>query len=84
MEHFKAIVNDKAIKAGDKQYVITNDNHTLPLTIKNNLPHLNIKPYADEQWDSLPHVILISDADWDPSVLDSPGGANEDKWHNAQ
>ena len=29
-----------------------------------------ICPYTDTEWDSLPHVILTADMDWDPSVID--------------
>ena len=28
-------------------------------------------PYSSKEWDTLPHVILTSDIDWDTSVLDS-------------
>ena len=84
MEHFQATVDEKSIKAGGKQHIITNDDCVIPLSIKNALPRLAIKPCTDEQWDSLPHTILTSDSDWDPSLLDSPGGVDEDKWHDAQ
>jgi ribosomal protein L16 Arg81 hydroxylase len=29
-----------------------------------------MRPYTDVEYGSLPHVILISDVDWDPRVLD--------------
>ena len=48
-EYFKATVDDKAIKAGGKQHIITNDNYVLPLTIKNRSPYLDIKPCTDDQ-----------------------------------
>ena len=46
--------------------------------MKNSLPYLDIQPYADDQWDNLPHAFLASDADWDPSVFDSPGGIDRE------
>jgi hypothetical protein len=36
----------------------------------NGLPYIHIRPYTDEEWTWLPHVILTSDVDWDPTVLD--------------
>ena len=49
MEHFKATVDDKSIMAGGKQHIITNCNYVLPLSIRNGLPNMSIKPYADSQ-----------------------------------
>ena len=49
MEHFKATVDDKSIKVGGKQHIITNDDYVLPLSIKNGLPYLSIKPFTDDQ-----------------------------------
>jgi hypothetical protein len=34
------------------------------------LPFVKMQPYTDEEWDSLPHVILSGDGNWNPSVLD--------------
>ena len=47
MEHFKSAVDEKTIKAGGKQHIITNDNYVSPLTIKNGLPYLDIQPHAN-------------------------------------
>ena len=63
MEYFKATVNDKSIKVGGKQHIITNDNYVLPLSIKNGLPCMTIKPYTDNKLDSLLHIVLTSDAE---------------------
>ena len=41
-----------------------------------------MRPYSDQEWDSLPHVILTADTDWDPSILDSEQEDNEE-WFNA-
>lgn len=84
MEHFKAAVDDKSITVGGKQHIITNDDYVLPLSIKNGLPCITIKPCTDNQWDSLPHTVLTSDADWDPSALDSPGEVDDAAWYDAQ
>jgi hypothetical protein len=36
-------------------------------------------PFTDEEWDSLPHIILTSEREWDPSCLDRELDSNE-KW----
>ena len=84
MEHFKAKVDKKSVKAGGKQHIITNDDYVLPLSVKNGLPYLAIRPYTDHQWNTLPHAVLTSDVDWDPSVFDNPGGTDEEEWYDAQ
>ena len=84
MEHFKTAVDDKSIKVGVKQHIITNDDYVLLLLIKNGLPCMTIKPYAANQWDFLPHTVLTSDADWDPLALDSPGEVDDAAWYDAK
>jgi hypothetical protein len=41
-----------------------------------------MRPYSDSEYDSLPHVILTSDVDWDPRVLDFDINDNDD-WYDA-
>jgi len=50
--------------------------------MKDGLPYVNLHPYTDDEWDSLPHVILTRDMDWDPSILDCDY-EDSDTWHNA-
>ena len=63
MEYFKATVNDKSIKVGGNQHIITNNDYVLLLLIKNSLPYMNIKSYTNYKWNSLPHIGLTSDAE---------------------
>jgi hypothetical protein len=42
----------------------------MPLSIQDGLTCLNICLYTDQELDTLPHVILTSELEWDPSVLD--------------
>jgi hypothetical protein len=37
-------------------------------------------PYTDHEFDNLPHVILTSGLDWDPSVLDQGFFTKDEKW----
>jgi len=37
---------------------------------------------TDDEWDTLPHVVLTSDVDWDPTALDHD--LDDDKeWYDA-
>jgi hypothetical protein len=70
-EWYKNDVNDKSINVpGGLQRIQTLDGYIIPLNIKDGLARLSIRPYTDHEWDNLPHVILTSEIEWDPSVLD--------------
>ena len=43
---------------------------------------MTMQPYTDNKWDNLPHLVLTSDTDWDPSVLDNTIDDNE-TWFDA-
>ena len=70
LESHKQVVHDKSVKVGGKQRIETLDGYVIPLNIRSGLPYMPICPYIDKEWDSLPHVILTADTDWDPSVID--------------
>jgi hypothetical protein len=40
------------------------------LSIREGLARLDIRTYTDHEFDTLPHVFLTSELEWDPSVLD--------------
>ena len=83
LEHFKNDVNDKSVKVpGGLQRITTIDGYVHPLDISNGLAYIPIRPYTDEEWDSLPHVVWTSDKDWDPSVLDHDLSSNTD-WYDS-
>jgi len=71
LEWYKNDVNDKSIKvSGGLQRILTNDGYAIPISIRDGLPYVALRPFTDEEWETLPHVILTGDADWDPGVLD--------------
>ena len=43
---------------------------------------MTLRPYTDDEWNNLPHVVLTGDTDWDPSVLDNEIDDNEN-WFDA-
>jgi hypothetical protein len=87
MEWFKQDVDDKSIKVGGQQlsgqqHIKTLDGYAMPLNVKSGLPYMDMHLYMDDEWESLPHLILTSDDDWNPSMLDH--NLNEDKqWFDA-
>ena len=43
-----------------------------------------LQPCTDDEWETLPHVILTSDKDWDPTSLDCEENLVNDTWFDAQ
>jgi hypothetical protein len=76
-------VNDRSIKVtGGLQCIAMPDGYVIPINIINSLPYIQMHPYTDHEWDTLPHVVLTSDVDWDPTVLDHNLTANN-LWFDA-
>jgi hypothetical protein len=82
LESFANDVNDKSIHVPGLQHIQTVDGYVFPLFIRDGLPYLGMRPYSDSEYDSLPHVILTSNIDWDPRVLDFDINGNND-WYDA-
>jgi len=70
LEWYKNDVNDKSIKVGGLQRITTLEGYVIPLNIVQGLPRMAIRPFSDQEWEDLPHVILTSELDWDPGQLD--------------
>ena len=56
---------------GLKQSITTQDGFCIPLNIMSSFPYMTLRPYTDDEWDYLLHVILTSDLDCDPTILDN-------------
>ncbi len=50
--------------------------------MRDGLPYIALCPYTDDKWETLPHIILTSNIDWDPIVLDYEYD-DSDTWHDA-
>jgi hypothetical protein len=71
LEWYKNDVNDKSVREpGGIQRLTTLSVFVIPLTIKDGLARLNIRPHRDHEYETLPHVFLTSEVEWDPTVLD--------------
>jgi hypothetical protein len=55
---------------GGLQRIQTLDGYIIPLSIQDGLTRLKISPYTDHDFDTLPHVMMASELEWDPSVLE--------------
>ena len=82
LEQYQNDVDDRAIRVGGKQRIITLDGYIFPINIKQGLPYLKLRPYTDHEWETLPHVIVTSDYDWDPSVADLDL-QEDDNWYDS-
>jgi hypothetical protein len=82
IEWHKNEVHEKSMRVrGGLQHIHTVDGYFIPIDIYNGLPYAPMRPYTDEEWDTLPHVILTGDTLWDPSVLDNTISTTQD-WYD--
>ena len=71
LESFHNQVNERSRRVDPHgQLIITNDGYEFPLHVRNGLSYLDLRPFTDQEFQTLPHVIMTSDVDWDPSILD--------------
>jgi hypothetical protein len=82
MEAFNHRVHYKSTRVGGKQSIHTFDGYILPLNIRMGLPYLSMRHFMDEEWDTLPHILLTSEDEWDPTTLDRELN-DDDDWYNA-
>ncbi|GAX18752.1 hypothetical protein FisN_26Hu045 [Fistulifera solaris] len=78
LEKYGQKVDDRSVKVGGTQRILTKDGYVLPLIVTRGLCRLDIRPYTDEEWDELPHIFLTDDKEWDPTVLDHK--MDDDEW----
>jgi hypothetical protein len=83
LEHYQNNVNDCSVKvSGGLQHILTLDGYVIPINIVGGLPYISLRPYTNDEWDQLLHVILTLDLDWDPTVLDHTLDDDE-HWYDA-
>ena len=80
LEHYKWNVHEKSPHiTGETPYLESPEGYKFPLSIRHGLPYLAMRPYTDQEWKDLPHVIATSPFEWDPSCLDS---SVDEEWFN--
>jgi hypothetical protein len=83
LEHYKLDVDEEhPMKVGGTQCITTPDGYAFPVDIIDGLAYLKCHTYTDEEFGSLPHVIMTSDIIWEPSTLDCTI-SSDNKWHNS-
>jgi hypothetical protein len=68
-------VNDRSIKIdGGRQQLTTPDGYVIPIDVRRGLPYITMRPFTDEEFEELPHVLWMSEDDWDlpPLIVLSP------------
>jgi hypothetical protein len=69
--------NDKLIHIPGE----TVDCYVFPLSIRDGLPYLGMRPYMNVEYESPPHAIITSDVDWNQRLLDFD--IDDDDWYDA-
>ena len=73
VEHYKNTVNKKSPHVtGKTPCIVTLEGYRIPITVRNGLPYIPMRPYMDQEWETLPRVQLTGEKDWDPTILDNP------------
>ena len=81
IEWFQNKVYDTSMKVGGRQVIRTQDGYYIPINIIRGLPYIKMEPNTDEEFETLPHVVLTQGGEWDPTVLDCNLTDDED-WIN--
>jgi hypothetical protein len=82
LEHHKLDVDERPMKVGGSQCITTPNGYAFPVDVIDGLAYLKCCTYTDEEFQSLPHVIMTSNVVWEPSILDCTI-SSDDKWHNS-
>ena len=72
-------VYDKSMRVGGLQ-CLKKDGYIFPLDVCAGLVYLKMVPFTDEEWCTLPHILMTAPGQWDPKVLDFKLLEQED-WH---
>jgi hypothetical protein len=77
IEHFGMPVDDKSRENGGQQNFITPcGGKIIHLHYRDGLPKMNMRPPTEDEMATYPHVIITSEMDWDPKILDNEFGPN--------
>jgi hypothetical protein len=77
-------VNNHSIKIdGGRQQLTTPDGYVISINVRHGLPSITMRPFTNEEFEELPHVLWTSEDDWDPTSLDSII-SNDPNWYEAE
>ena len=83
LSYYGAKVDDNSAVLGGTQSITLAGGIVIPLDFVNGLPRMPTRPYTDKEWETLPHIPITMDKDWDPSVLDHRI-TDKETWYDAQ
>ena len=82
LEHYGWFVHDKSpTKSSRKPFIRSIEGYLIPLSIRDGLPYLQLRPYTDDEWNTLPKIIATNPLPWDPTCLDY---IVDDSWYDEQ
>jgi hypothetical protein len=67
---FGTLLHEAPRSTGGVQRLIAPDGCHIPLSYRAGPPHMDMRPPADVEIDTLPHVLLTGDDAWNPSCMD--------------
>jgi hypothetical protein len=80
LEAFGCIVDDKSRRfSGHTPSITTPCGYVIPITFRQGLPYIRMRRFNDDDWQTLPHIVLTSPHDWKPNVLDN---VVSDQWYS--
>ena len=84
MESHDILVDERSrkLRKGGQQCLTTVEGYKIPLHIRRGLPYMDMHPPSDHELGTLPHVVLTSDTDWNPTKVDNEIETN-DVWFDA-
>jgi len=83
IEYYKNEVDDRAKVNGGLRRITTVEGYIIPMSFRNGLPYISMRPYTDKEFDDLPHVIMTGPNKWNPQVLDEEVIEGSEEWYDA-
>jgi hypothetical protein len=76
-------INNRSIKIeGGRQQLTTPDGYVIPINVRRGLPYITMRPFTDEEFEELPHVVWTSEDAWDPTSLSVI--SDDPNWYEAE
>jgi hypothetical protein len=77
-------INDRSNKIeGGRQQLTTPDGYVVSINVRRGLPYITMRPFTDEEFEELPHIVWMSEDAWDPTSLDS-AISDDPNWYEAE
>ena len=84
IDYCKNIVDYSFIKVDSGQHITTLNKWKIHVSILGAFPCMPLRPYTNKEWSTLPHFMLTSDVEWDPTCIDCEGQLENEEYFDAQ